>query len=169
MHLEYIEPDRYNEELPQERFVTHMFTTRSYMRFNWLGNVVNRLVLFMVLDILFKSLDFCDIYLYCWVINNLLSSQFLKCIGNFYIFCRSNNVWNFQLLTLVAANTISTKNVVRYKLILLFCYIPFCFFATNNTWNWYGKLWYYVVNGLKIKFWYKWVLCTMMIRLLARY
>ena len=169
MHLEYIEPDRYNEELPQERFVTHMFTTRSYMRFNWLGNVVNRLVLFMVLDILFKSLDFCDIYLYCWVINNLLSSQFLKCIGNFYIFCRSNNVWNFQLLTLVAANTISTKNVVRYKLILLFCYIPFCFFATNNTWNWYGKLWHYVVNGLKIKFWYKWVLCTMMIRLLARY
>ena len=34
MHLEYIEPDRYNEELPQERFFTHMFTTRSYMRFN---------------------------------------------------------------------------------------------------------------------------------------
>ena len=117
MHLEYIEPGRYNEEVPRERFLTHMFTTRSYMRFNWLGNVVNRLGLFMVLDILFKSLDFCDIYLYCWVINNLLSSQFLKCIGNFYIFCRSNNVWELQLLTLVAANTISTKNVPLPKLI----------------------------------------------------
>ena len=34
MHLEYIEPDRYNEEVPRERFLTHMFTTRSYMRFN---------------------------------------------------------------------------------------------------------------------------------------
>ena len=135
-------------KFPQRRCITHMFTTRSYMRFDWLGNVVNRLVLFMVLDILFKSLDFCDIYLYCWVINNLLSSQFLKCIGNFYIFCRSNNVWDFQLLTLVAANNTSTKNVplpkwiskktfvnlcfeiylLEWKIYGIFCYIPFCIF-----------------------------------------